>query len=321
MIETLSDPQQPEPQPAPAKPRPKKKPRRTPLPDPNPNPNPDPPARAEPATRVVPRPLSCPGELSAAIHHLRRSDPLLCPLIDSHPAPSLHPFLPPFLTLARSILHQQLAFKAAASAYSRFLSLCGGAEAHVTPAAVLSLSVPDLRNIGISKRKAGYLHDLAKKFHTGLLSDEAILSMDDKSVTSLLTMVEGIGAWSVHMFLIFSLHRPDVLPVGDQGVRKGVQMLYGLEETPRPSQMERLCERWRPYRSVGSWYMWRLSEGRGGLGDGTGQLQQHQQQQQQYHPQLLLDNGQNICNPRAFEQGMMSTQAHGSFSTIHSVEQ
>ncbi|KAJ6792813.1 putative DNA-3-methyladenine glycosylase 2 [Iris pallida] len=313
MTETLSDPQQPqqpepEPEPAPGKPRPKKKPRRPP-----PDPQSDPPPRPEPATRVLPRPLSSPGEIPVALLHLRRNDPLLSPLIDSHPVPSLHPFLPPFLTLARSILHQQLAFKAAASAYSRFLSLCGGAEAHVTPAAVLSLSVPDLRNIGISKRKAGYLHDLAKKFHTGLLSDEAILSMDDKSVTSLLTMVEGIGAWSVHMFLIFSLHRPDVLPVGDQGVRKGVQILYGLEEMPRPSQMERLCERWRPYRSVGSWYMWRLSEGRGGAGDGMGQLPQHQQ--------LLLDNGQNICIPRAFEQGMMSTQAHGSFSTIHSVDQ
>ncbi|XP_020251571.1 DNA-3-methyladenine glycosylase 1-like [Asparagus officinalis] len=112
--------------------------------------------------------------------------------------------------------------------------------------------------------------------------------MDDKSVISMLTMVEGIGAWSVHMFLIFSLHRPDVLPVGDGGV----QMLYGLEEVPRPSQMEKICERWRPYRSVGSWYMWRLSEGKavsggnngGGAVSGVGEIGHHQA--------LLLDNVQ-----------------------------
>ncbi|CAA6671255.1 unnamed protein product [Spirodela intermedia] len=87
--------------------------------------------------------------------------------------------------------------------------------------------------------------------------------MDDKSLFTMLNMVKGIGAWSVHMFMIFSLHRPDVLPVGDVGVRKGVQLLYGLDTLPRPSQMEQLCERWKPYRSVGSWYMWRLVEAKG----------------------------------------------------------
>lgn len=87
--------------------------------------------------------------------------------------------------------------------------------------------------------------------------------MDDKSLFTMLTMVNGIGSWSVHMFMIFSLHRPDVLPVNDLGIRKGVQMLYGLEELPRPSQMEQLCEKWRPYRSVASWYMWRLVETKG----------------------------------------------------------
>lgn len=87
--------------------------------------------------------------------------------------------------------------------------------------------------------------------------------MDDKSLFTMLTMVNGIGSWSVHMFMINSLHRPDVLPVNDLGVRKGVQMLYDLPELPRPSQMEGICEKWRPYRSVGSWYMWRLIEAKG----------------------------------------------------------
>lgn len=79
----------------------------------------------------------------------------------------------------------------------------------------------------------------------------------------MLTKVKGIGPWSVHMFMIFHLHRPDVLPVGDLGVRKGVQILYGLKQIPKPSEMEVLCEKWRPYRSVGSWYMWRLVESKG----------------------------------------------------------
>uniref|UniRef100_J3MA27 HhH-GPD domain-containing protein n=1 Tax=Oryza brachyantha TaxID=4533 RepID=J3MA27_ORYBR len=118
----------------------------------------------------------------------------------------------------------------------------------------------ELRQIGVSPRKASYLHDLARKYASGILSDAAVVNMDDRSLAAMLTMVKGIGAWSVHMFMIFSLARPDVLPAADLGVRKGVQHLYGLEAVPRPSQMEKLCEQWRPYRSVGAWYMWRLIE-------------------------------------------------------------
>ncbi|WOK95648.1 hypothetical protein Cni_G04355 [Canna indica] len=214
------------------------------------------------AFRVIPRPLSADGEIAAAIRHLRAADPHLGRVIDAHEPPTFQCLHPPFHALARSILYQQLAFKAAAAVYARFLSLCGG-EAGVVPEAVLDLTPHQLRQIGVSARKASYLHDLARKYHSGILSDAAIVAMDDKSLFTMLTMVKGIGAWSVHMFMIFSLHRPDVLPVGDLGVRKGVQMLYGLEEVPRPSQMEQLCERWRPFRSVGSWYMWRLGEVKG----------------------------------------------------------
>lgn len=95
----------------------------------------------------------------------------------------------------------------------------------------------------------------------GTLSDTSILEMNDEELLTALTAVKGIGVWSVHMFMIFSLRRPDVLPVGDLGVRKGVKLLYGLKELPGPMQMEQICEKWRPYRSVGSWYMWRLVEG------------------------------------------------------------
>ncbi|XP_073108746.1 alkylbase DNA glycosidase-like protein mag2 [Elaeis guineensis] len=258
-----------------------------------------------PLLRVVPRPLSADGEIDNALHHLRAADPLLARVIDAHDPPTFRCRHPPFHSLARSILYQQLALKAAASIYARFLSLCGG-ESGVVPEAVLALTPHQLRQIGVSSRKASYLHDLARKYHNGILSDSSIVSMDDRSLFAMLTMVKGIGAWSVHMFMIFSLHRPDVLPVGDLGVRKGVQVLYGLDDIPRPSQMEQLCEIWRPYRSVGAWYMWRLAESRGtptmasmgsgtgvpitGGGEGTGGGPLPQQQAQLIDPIQMLPN-------------------------------
>ncbi|CAL9198226.1 unnamed protein product, partial [Musa hybrid cultivar] len=163
------------------------------------------------AVRVIPRPLSADGEIASALRHLRATDPILARIIDAHDSPTFQCLLTPFHSLARSILYQQLAIKAAASIYARFLALCGGEAG--------------LRQIGVSERKASYLHDLARKYHGGILSDATIVAMDDKSLFSMLTMVKGIGAWSVHMFMMFCLHRPDVLPVGDLGVRKGCSCL------------------------------------------------------------------------------------------------
>ncbi|CAM0953586.1 unnamed protein product [Alopecurus aequalis] len=252
------------------------------------------------ALSVRGRPLSADGEVAAAIRYLRAADPSLSAVIDSHEPPAFHCPHRPFHSLVRSILYQQLAFKAAASVYSRFIALLGG-EPGVLPDAVLALTVDQLRHIGVSPRKASYLHDLARKYVTGILSDASIVSMDDRSLAAMLTMVNGIGNWSVHMFMIFSLARPDVLPSADLGVRKGVQMLYGLEDVPRPSQMEKLCEQWRPYRSVAAWYMWRLIESKNTAPPATmpamppalpapgdefmPQQHQHQQQQQQYQHQ------------------------------------
>ncbi|XP_022949777.1 DNA-3-methyladenine glycosylase 1-like [Cucurbita moschata] len=202
--------------------------------------------------------LSSSDVICTAIDHLRRSDPLLIRLLDSCESPNFKSN-PPFLALTKSILYQQLATKAAESIYNRFASLCGG-DAAVLPDAVLGLSPQQLRVVGVSGRKASYLHDLATKFIEGSLSNSSILEMDDETLLSALTAVKGIGVWSVHMFMIFTLHRPDVLPVGDLGVRKGVQRLYGLKELPKPVEMEKLCEKWKPYRSMGAWYMWRLME-------------------------------------------------------------
>lgn len=259
------------------------------------------------APRIVARSLSCEGEVEVALRHLRRADPLLAPLIDIHQPPTFDNFHTPFLALTRSILYQQLAYKAGTSIYTRFIALCGG-ETGVVPETVLALTPQQLRQIGVSGRKASYLHDLARKYQNGILSDSAIVNMDDKSLFTMLTMVNGIGSWSVHMFMIFSLHRPDVLPINDLGVRKGVQLLYNLEELPRPSQMDQLCEKWRPYRSVAAWYMWRFVEQKGAppnaatVAVGANLQQQQQQQQQQGEPhqpqQPQLMDPLNILNIR-----------------------
>lgn len=275
-----------------AKSRPKKAKTSTALSGPNP------PKKPRPAFSRPGHPLSTAGEVAAAIRHLREADPALAAVIDANEPPAFHCPHRPFHSLVRSILYQQLAFKAAASVYSRFLALLGG-EPGVVPDAVLALTAHQLRQIGVSPRKASYLHDLARKYVDGILSDASIVNMDDRSLAAMLTMVKGIGAWSVHMFMIFSLARPDVLPSADLGVRKGVQMLYGLEEVPRPSQMDGLCDRWRPYRSVGAWYMWRLIESKPPQppqaiplslpsGDEHLMLQQHQQEQQQQQPPIQM---------------------------------
>ncbi|KAJ6834575.1 uncharacterized protein M6B38_334890 [Iris pallida] len=173
-------------------------------------------------------------------------------------APFLPRPAPPFHSLARSILYQQLSRKPPPPS-----TPASSPSAPPSPSPLLRplLSPQALRAAGVSARKASYLHDLALKFHSDVLSEDKILaSSDEGSLMSALTAVRGIGPWSVHMFMIFSLHRPDVLPVGDLGVRKGVRMLYGLDKVPMAAEMEALCESWRPYRSVGAWYMWRLAE-------------------------------------------------------------
>ncbi|XP_075476312.1 uncharacterized protein LOC142517754 [Primulina tabacum] len=226
---------------------------------------------ASQASRALPqiiKPLSADGEIELGLRHLRVADPLLASLIDIHQPPQFESHHLPFLALTKSILYQQLAFKAGTSIYTRFVSLCGGEDA-VFPDSVCALSPQQLKQIGVSSRKASYLYDLANKYKSGILSDETIVKMDDRSLFTMLSMVKGIGSWSVHMFMIFSLHRPDVLPVSDLGVRKGVQLLYGLEELPRPSRIEQLCDKWRPYRSIGAWYMWRLLDGKGAPAAGS----------------------------------------------------
>ncbi|CAN1805140.1 DNA-3-methyladenine glycosylase 1, partial [Linum perenne] len=158
----------------------------------------------------------------------------------------------------KNFLFQKLATNADGSIYTRFFNLCDG-EGEIQPEAVLALSASQLREIGVSGRKVSYLHDLAEKFRDGSLSDSAIVEIEEEEMVERLTAVKGIGVWSVHMFMIFSMHKSDVLPVGDLGVRKGLQGLYRPKGLPEAGEMKKVCEKWRSYMSVGAWYMWKVS--------------------------------------------------------------
>lgn len=134
-----------------------------------------------------------------------------------------------------------------------------GAEG-MTPTVIAGLSAEEMRAVGISGRKSSYLHDLADKFSSGFLTDEKLAVMSEDDLVTALTAVKGIGVWSAHMFMIFHLHKPDVLPVGDLGIRKGFQKLFQLKEQPSAEVMQKLALLWRPYRTLASWYLWRMSD-------------------------------------------------------------
>eukprot|EP00879_Flechtneria_rotunda_P023438 GHRR01024791.1.p1 GENE.GHRR01024791.1~~GHRR01024791.1.p1 ORF type:complete len:432 (+),score=179.50 GHRR01024791.1:1302-2597(+) len=202
-----------------------------------------------------------PELLDLGCKHLAAADSRLQPLIDEigRPERLLAKNTSCFRSLAKSILYQQLAGTAAAAIYARFLTVCGVPdESQLLPAAVLAADPTALRACGLSNNKASYLQDLAAHFETGKLSDELLMGLSDQELLTTLTTVRGIGPWTVDMFAMFHLGRPDVLPVGDLGVRKGLAHLCGLSHLPSPSEMQQLTEHWRPYRSLGCYYMWKI---------------------------------------------------------------
>ena len=160
----------------------------------------------------------------------------------------------PFRALIRAIVSQQLSTKAAATIFARFEALVE--SGCPTAAEVSALSDERLRSCGLSAQKLGYLRDLCRRVEDGSLSLDALSRLSDYQVIDTLTQVKGIGRWTAEMFLMFRLHRPDVLPVGDLGIVKAVQKVYGLRKTPTPDRLVRLGESWRPYRSVACWYLW-----------------------------------------------------------------
>ena len=157
--------------------------------------------------------------------------------------------------LAGAIVSQQLSTKAAATIFGRFLALFPGGE---IPGAAAIAAIDDgaLRGVGLSGQKVGYVRDLCGRIADGRLCLDELDALPDDDVIERLTSVKGFGRWTAEMFLMFRLHRPDVLPADDLGIVKAVQKLYGLRKTPDAKRILRIGEAWRPYRSVASWYLW-----------------------------------------------------------------
>jgi DNA-3-methyladenine glycosylase II len=194
-----------------------------------------------------------------ALTHLRHADPVLRKVIEQVGACRLRPLTEGshFEFIARAIVYQQLSTKAAATIHGRVQALCGGA---VTAQPLTSLSDDALRGAGLSRQKLGYLRDLAARASDGRLDTVHFPDLPDEEVTRQLVQVKGVGVWTAQMFLMFRLGRPDILPVLDLGIRKGVQRAYRLRKLPDAKRVEKIAAAWAPYRTIGSWYMWRVLE-------------------------------------------------------------
>jgi DNA-3-methyladenine glycosylase II len=214
-------------------------------------------AKAAPAPRARPSPAA----QRKALSHLRAADPVLAQLIatvgplpdarDGRPDPSDH-----YGALLRSIVGQQLSVLAARAIYGRLTARFDGRPP--TPQQILADDPEELRAAaGLSRAKVGFLRSLAAHATSGELELDRLDALHDEEVISELVAVKGIGLWSAQMFLMFHLERPDVLPIGDLGIRRAMERAYGLPELPLPAQMEEIAEPWRPYRTLASRYLWR----------------------------------------------------------------
>lgn len=196
--------------------------------------------------------------LSRGRRALIRRDPVLGAVVKEVGPCGLAARGDPYRQLLRSVVHQQLAGSAARAIDARFRAPWRGRY----PRPELLLAAPDaqLRAAGLSRQKIAALRAVAAAFAGGELSNRRLRRMEDEAVVEAVTRVRGIGDWTAHMMLMFCLGRPDVLPVGDYGVRKGAQHLYGLTDLPKPRELEALAEPWRPWRSIAAWYLWRAAE-------------------------------------------------------------
>ncbi len=195
-----------------------------------------------------------------ALAHLRAADPKLGAVIDR-----VGPYRPGYRTqgthfdaVVRSIVYQQLSGKAAATIYGRVTAMYG--DQPPTPAQLLRTPHDRLRAAGLSGRKAEYVVALARQVTTRALPIETLHELGDTDVIDALTQVKGIGRWTAQMFLLFRLKRPDVLAELDLGLQKGLQKVHGLRSMPTPQRLAKIGERWAPWRSVASWYLWRSLE-------------------------------------------------------------
>src|SRR5246127_62915 len=189
-----------------------------------------------------------------ALNHLKKCDPILRGIIERVGPCRMEYGVPEFCSLAEAIVYQQLNGKAAVTIFNRFAALAGDP---LTPSGILKLSDEQLRSVGLSKQKSAYLKDLSTKTSAGLLDFSRLPELTDEEVIQHLTQVKGIGVWTAHMFLMFSLRRPNFLPTGDYGVQVAIRKHYRKRKLPKPKDMEKIAKAWEPYRSVACRYMWR----------------------------------------------------------------
>lgn len=190
---------------------------------------------------------------------LRSACPVICGLIDTHGELDLSLNPSDFESLVRAITFQQLSGRVASVIYGRFRSAAvpDSNDRRLQPADVLQFDIDTLRNFGLSRQKAAYIRDLAEKTHAGVVKFDRFPDMDNEEIIAELMVVKGIGVWTAQMYLMFSLGRPDVLPVLDLGIRTAMQREFNLENLPKPNEMEALAKAWRPHRSLACRYLWR----------------------------------------------------------------
>jgi DNA-3-methyladenine glycosylase II len=193
-----------------------------------------------------------------AIQHLRQSDPILSKIIDRVGDYAIQFREPDFETLVKSIVYQQLSGRVASVIFGRLVAAAGGT---LTPERILKLRPSRMRTLGLSTQKTAYIRDLARHTRDGRLVFAELPDLPDTAAIERLTQVKGIGEWTAHMFLMFALRRPDILPVGDLGIRNAIRRAYGMEALPTVAEIEEMGARWRPYCTVASWYLWRSLEG------------------------------------------------------------
>jgi len=211
---------------------------------------------------MINQPPTLPFDLAAAVNHLSASDKTIAELARS--APPFHaemdPNQSPYEALLEAIAYQSISGKAAATIFGRVKALSKTGRIP-TPQEMIKLRPQSLRKAGLSSAKVLAMKDLAQKTIEGVVPTlEQSEKLSDAELVKRLVSVRGIGAWTVEMFLIFRLGRPDVLPIHDLGVQKGWSVAYGKKHKPSPKELLAFGERWRPYRTVASWYMWRAFE-------------------------------------------------------------
>ena len=192
-----------------------------------------------------------------ACKHLARRDRVMKKLIPQFGEARLQSRGDAFTTLARSIVGQQISVKAAQSVWDKFVALVGGPSNRIAPDAVLATEPPRLREAGLSVRKGEYLLDLARNFESGAVHVRQWQQMDDEAIIEELVAIRGIGRWTAEMFLIFHLMRPNVMPLDDLGLLKGISLSYFSGEPVSRAEAREVGDAWAPYRSVATWYIWR----------------------------------------------------------------